>query len=349
MTAKRKPTQTTPTMKAVAAAAGVSISTVSRCLNQPESVRVDKLEQVRDAIRKLGYSHPPPAHRRGPKVARENLSKKTLMFLWTEGDYAAHSDTGQFILHGIMSGLRRHGISMMVDRLDEASYIPHALEDGEIDGVFLHGAEPAPDLVDVLRKLPTLWIFQAGSPEWGDRIQPDHHQMGALASRHLLEAGATHLCCVTFRPALPPQYFTSRTEGFVQHAALAGAASCQTFETDEVSRIGSENAQSVAKDTVRKFLKLNPRPDGLFVAHDLDDAVCAELTRKGVQIGKDLHVVAGKSETQTYDELTDIPITRLVDVPEHFGLIATDMLLWRILHPRLPRVTHLIPGGILTP
>ena len=36
MTAKRKPPQTKPTMDAVAAAAGVSTSTVSRCLNQPE-------------------------------------------------------------------------------------------------------------------------------------------------------------------------------------------------------------------------------------------------------------------------------------------------------------------------
>ena len=45
-----------PSIKDVARIAGVSIATVSRCINDPERVRAPTRKQVEDAIRKTGYS-----------------------------------------------------------------------------------------------------------------------------------------------------------------------------------------------------------------------------------------------------------------------------------------------------
>src|SRR5215207_10346147 len=46
-----------PTMREVAAVAGVSLSTVSRVVNGGEGVRGDLAERVRDAVELLGYRH----------------------------------------------------------------------------------------------------------------------------------------------------------------------------------------------------------------------------------------------------------------------------------------------------
>ena len=46
-----------PTMREVAAVAGVSLSTVSRVVNGGAGVRVDLADRVRDAVELLGYRH----------------------------------------------------------------------------------------------------------------------------------------------------------------------------------------------------------------------------------------------------------------------------------------------------
>src|ERR1044072_2864624 len=46
-----------PTMREVAAVAGVSLSTVSRVVNGGEGVRADLTGRVRDAVDLLGYRH----------------------------------------------------------------------------------------------------------------------------------------------------------------------------------------------------------------------------------------------------------------------------------------------------
>src|SRR4051812_50066648 len=46
-----------PTMREVAAVAGVSLSTVSRVVNGGDGVRADLAVRVRDAVELLGYRH----------------------------------------------------------------------------------------------------------------------------------------------------------------------------------------------------------------------------------------------------------------------------------------------------
>src|SRR6478735_12789732 len=54
--AERRPSRR-PTMREVAAVAGVSLSTVSRVVNGGEGVRADLTVRVRDAVELLGYRH----------------------------------------------------------------------------------------------------------------------------------------------------------------------------------------------------------------------------------------------------------------------------------------------------
>jgi len=49
------PQRRTPTIRDVAAAAGVSYQTVSRFLNRPETVSADTARRVSGAVEELGY------------------------------------------------------------------------------------------------------------------------------------------------------------------------------------------------------------------------------------------------------------------------------------------------------
>lgn len=69
--------QTTPRMADVAAAAGVSVATVSNVLSQPDIVAPGTREKVREALRALQYTPPAQSAPRSEKIggrASSNLS-----------------------------------------------------------------------------------------------------------------------------------------------------------------------------------------------------------------------------------------------------------------------------------
>ncbi len=351
MTAKQKKAapapENTATIQTVALDAGVSTATVSRCLNQPDLVNLPTLERVRASIRNLGYEHPEPARRRGPRMTTTTLPNKTLMFLWTHGKFPARSRTGQLLIHGIMAGLRRHGISLIVDQLDDQGYLPSSIKNGSVDGLFLHGPEPEPKIAAALSTLPTVWLFQIGGTTWGDRVQPDHRGIGAAAFDHLVAAGASRLCCITFPPALPARYYTSRTEAFKQHATLKKGATCKILETPYVTEEEVEDGSRIARQAAQQFLKLSPRPDGLFLPNHLGNAICLELERNGIRLGKELQVVTDNGVL--FETASALQVARIDDLAEDIGAMAADMLLWRMKNPRLSRVTHLMSSVIRMP
>jgi DNA-binding LacI/PurR family transcriptional regulator len=275
------------------------------------------------------------------------LQHKALMFLWTDGYTRSRTATGQLLLHGVMAGLRRHGISLIVDQLDEEGYLPAAITGDAVDGLFLHGAEPDPETAEVLRKLPTVWIFQQGGRSWGDRVQPDHRALGALALDHLVARGASDLCCMTFRPVLPIPFYTSRADAFAERADLTAGIRCRMIETGTVGNMDIDASRRAAADLARRFLKLRPQPDGLFVAHHLGNLVCDRIARAGIWLGENLHVVAGDSEQ--LDPALPLPVAMADVLPEEIGAVAADMLLWRLKNPRRPRTTHTVTPVLAGP
>jgi len=335
------------TISQVADAVGVSTATVSRCLNRPEAVRASTLKRVRAKIRELGYHHPEPARRRGPRVQGQDSQHKSLMFLWTGSGSPSRTATGQLLLHGVMAGLRRHSMSLIVDQLGEDGDLPTAITAGAVRGLCLLGSEPASEIVTALRGLPAVWIFQAGAHAWGDRVQPDHRGLGVQAFAYLRSLGAENLCCMTLPASLPIPFHTSRADAFVQQATLTAGVDCRVLEMTTTGTMDSAAWHRTVEETARRFLELRPRPDGLFVAHNLGDPLCDQLRREGVALGRDLHVVVGDSDEVFLGP--PLPVARANIVPEEVGAIAADMLLWRIDHPRSPRITHLVCPHIVPP
>lgn len=122
---------------------------------------------------------------------------------------------------------------------------------------------------------------------------------------------------------------------------------CELLETTYVPEEDTEGGLREARQAVQQFLKLNPRPDGLFLPNHLGNAICLELERNGIRLGKDLHVVTDNGIL--FEMTSDLQVARIDDLAEDIGVMAADMLLWRMKNPRLPRATHLVSSVIRMP
>lgn len=151
-----------PTIDDVAARAGVSTATVSRCLNAPEQVRPKTRAKVDEAVSALGYT---PNF--GGKVLASNRTG-TIGAIIPTMDNAIFAEAMQ----ALEETLARHGRTLFIstsqyDNVREAEQIRALLARG-VDGLVLIGSESRPDIDPLLaqRSLPCVNLW-TGLPSEG--------------------------------------------------------------------------------------------------------------------------------------------------------------------------------------
>src|ERR1700693_3454763 len=99
-----------PTLRTVAAAAGVSLMTASNAYNRPDQLSAAPRDRVLQVAADLGYAGPDPAGR----SLRRGRSD-TIGVLLTERLPYAFADPGLLaLLHGLASGLAEAGQALLV-------------------------------------------------------------------------------------------------------------------------------------------------------------------------------------------------------------------------------------------
>lgn len=342
------------TIADVAREAGVSTATVSRVLNGRNTVSQDAVKRVKSAVERIGYKFPLPASRRGPKPVTHpaGLKHGVFAFLWTGGQsgrHAASMQTGQSLLKGVSRGMRNRQIDLSVLYLDdEHEQLLPALESGKVDGLILQGPPLSAALSKRLERLPSVWLLYSGSHEWGDRVQPDHREVGNLVFAHFLKQGLSPVCCMTYQAhAGAYEYWTERGEAFLQQARIAKVDHVVLGQDLPACTTDGERV-AAARRLVDQFMALPVRPKGLFLAmNDLGGFVADELTQRGVQLMKDVILFTGDIESP-YRSLRAPAIT--VDIRSvEIGFLAVEVLLARIANPSLPRLTELIEPRLIIP
>ena len=150
------------TLYDVADLAGVSIATVSRCLNRPDAVRADKREKVEQAVRELGYVP--------DGVARALVSRQSR----TIGAIFPAIDSALFgcALEVFQRELAAVGYTVVVassqyDPELEERHVKNLLQNG-IDALLLVGIDRSQEVYRLIegRQIPyvAVWRSQAGSP-----------------------------------------------------------------------------------------------------------------------------------------------------------------------------------------
>jgi len=358
----------------IAKLAGVSTATVSRVLNESDVVSDATVAKVHQAMKRMDYHPPPPGSRRGPKAhLHARLQHRAIAFLWTAsykpmpeheggiplttgtttgftwpgGQEPAETLTGHALLQGAAAALRMHRLSLTIDYLYHSGCLPSIVENQRVDGLLLHGPEPEESLAAKLRQVPSVWLLLSGATTWGDRVQPDHRGVGAKALDYFVNQNCRNVCCITYRPtARGNRYHTERANSFEHHAHLH-QVSCVLLGANMDEPSDSQGLFESAEKLVEQFVKLKPRPEGLFVANNLGYYVHEHLRRRGVEPMRDVRYVCGDREV-VYQHMEPEPIK--VDIHSYeIGRLAVELLIVRLANPDAPRITLMVEPALIIP
>lgn len=219
VTRKAKPASTSRggvSIQDVAQAAGVSIATVSRVLNQPDLVSADTAARVRETVRRLGYV---------PNAFAQGLSRrsgKVLGIVLPD----IHGEFYSELLRGADEEARRRGFHLLVSSDAHDHGHPTRSENlafGLIDGLALMLTEPNEELwrETIDAALPTVVLDAEVSEDFVDSVGVDNTNGAREATLHLLESVPASRC---FFVGGPRENFDSsqRAEAFVAALREAG-------------------------------------------------------------------------------------------------------------------------------
>ncbi len=323
-------------MEAVAKAANVSRSTVSRVINNDPRIPVVTVQAVREAIGRCGYNPRPVQTRQGPRVrVRKPIRHKRIVLLFSGLPSQLHSPVYSRVIHSVEKHLNRDGWNLVVSTLSperSGGPLPE-----RVDGCILfgaHGIDPEPRLMHELRKLGgTVRIMS--SPLAGDlfdHVTYDNSLIGGLAARHLLARGHRRIAAVGGVDDLRVNDFCRAVEAGGGEAVKISRS--RLFVEKGVAQ--SPNAEAMLEIS-RQLSEMSPRPDALYVSADiLVLGFYHALLKIGMRPGQDIEIVGTNNDAVFLDCLHPRPAS--VDIhAEAVGRRAVDQLYWRLDHPREPR------------
>jgi LacI family transcriptional regulator len=290
-----------PTIKEVAERAGVSVSTVSRVLNNYPFVSDAARRRVVDAMEALEYR---------PDVAARSMrtgSSRTVGFVVSDISNPLFAT----IAKGVDSVLVPHGYSLVLansenDPEHEAGLLS-ALRQRRLDGLIAAVAdERAPGLAERLDGFVTVLFDRDVPGSNADAVWSDHDAGVAEALERL--AGLGHHRVALIAGSEGQLGSRARSVAFRRHARRLGLSIGGLVRSAEPGREGGELA-------ARQLLASADRPTALLIGHNLLTAgVLVALTDLGVRVPDDLSVIA----------CDDVDVTRLFSPP--IDVIERDLL-----------------------
>jgi DNA-binding LacI/PurR family transcriptional regulator len=270
------------TIEEVAAAAGVSRSTVSRVVNGSTAVSPAAVEAVRRAIAELRYVP--------NRAARSLASRQThAIALVVPEDIARFFGDPFFasVVAGINARLSRsdYVLNLFIASDDPGDKTTEYVRGGSIDGAIVVSHHTSDTFID--RIAASVPVVYGGRPVQ-DRadayyVDVDNVQGGRDATQHLIAAGRRRIATISGPPDMPAG--VDRLRGW--RAALADAGLPEGAVED-----GNFTADGGA-DAMRRMLeRAGERPDAIFVASDLmARGALSVLAAAGVRVPEDVAIV----------------------------------------------------------
>lgn len=322
-------------IKDVARAAGVSVSTVSHVINATRFVAPETKKNVQRAIRDLGYQ--PSSLARALKVNRTH----TIGMLVT-------SSTNPFfaeVVRGVEEGCFRGGFSLILcnsgnQRGRQLAYLDTLMQK-RIDALVVMTANRDPDFQQALERLEALPKVILDSEPFPNAcaIGDDSVLGGRLAAGFLVDRGYAAIGCLT-GPETHPRS-RDRFRGFEEAMRDAGhPIRPEWIVGDDLSALGGYQAMT-------RMLDSGSRPRALFAFNDLMAmGAYRAIVERGLAIPDDISVVG-------YDDLEIaaflVPALTTVRQPSFdLGLEAAEILI-RFLEngADMPPLIQLIPELVI--
>jgi DNA-binding LacI/PurR family transcriptional regulator len=324
MAATRPRSRKPPTIVDVAAAAGVSKSTVS---NVVRGVEVSDATRARvlGAIERLNYK--PNA------IARQFVKQRTTMLGVLVGDlsnpyYAQMAQVAERAAFGC-------GYTTMFCNIEGEENIAvagvDALLEHRVAGiVFLAFISRTPQLEDSLRRAGVPIVFLGLSEQWGDSVGPQDTQGGRLATAHLLALGHERIAYVR-TPLVERSGDRARYTGYRAALRSAGGTAITPLRWEP----GATAVSLAGRRVELADLLAGPGgPTALFVSNDIGAIAMIETCeRLGFGVPGDVSIVG--FDDIALAGLHRISLTTVAQSLDFQAERAVAMLLERIENPRL--------------
>ncbi|MBD7958394.1 LacI family DNA-binding transcriptional regulator [Microbacterium sp. Sa4CUA7] len=269
------------TIEEVAAAAGVSRSTVSRVVNGSTAVSPTALEAVNRAITELNYVP--------NRAARSLASRQTLAIA-----LVVPEDTTRFfgdpffaaVVSGINARISRsdYVLNLILANDDPRDKTTSYVRSGAVDGAVIVSHHTSDTFID--RIAASVPVVYGGRPvrerENDYYVDVDNVEGGRVATQHLIERGRRRIASITGPVTMPAG--VDRLQGYRDALAAAGLEEVAVED-------GNFTAEGGAR-ALERMLEAGVEFDGLFVASDLmARGALATLARAGIRVPQDVGIV----------------------------------------------------------
>ncbi|HEV7275028.1 MAG TPA: LacI family DNA-binding transcriptional regulator [Devosiaceae bacterium] len=270
-----------PTIRDVAQAAGVSIGTVSKALNNSGTLRSETRDRVAAVAAELGFR---------PNDLAQALHRGQS---FTVG-LISNDSFGRFtmpIMEGLENVLSAERIAVfMCNATDDPERERQHLEQlmgKRVDGLVFTArrADRRPSVSVNLGDLPTVYVFSQSDDPNSFCLLPDDEGGARLATEHLLAHGRTRIAHVTG----PERFEAVRLRHYGYRGALADAGQPE----DPRHFLSGEWSERWGREAVhRLFGGDGARPDGIVAGNDqIGRGVLEALRDRGIVVPREVEVV----------------------------------------------------------
>ena len=316
---------TNVSIKQVAKLAGVSIATVSRCLNSPEKVTARTRSKVERAISKTGYT--PNEIARNFRRGRSNM---IMVVLPSIGDPFFTE-----VMMGIREAAKLSGFSLLINETAgntiTADEIGAMVVSKQAEGIILL-ASLSPFGTEVVstssrQALPIVIGCETVSPELAQfpAVRIDNAAAAADAANYLIQHG--HRCIGMVSGHVSSLLTRDREAGYRSAMADAG------LPIEDGWIVYGRLTVDGACEATRALLGHATPPTAIFCANDLMAMGCMhEIRRAGLSIPKDISVIG--FDDIVLASVLDPPLTTIRQPAREIGRRVMDRLCREIEHGR---------------
>jgi DNA-binding LacI/PurR family transcriptional regulator len=325
-----------PTVWAVAAAAGVSKTTVSRVLTGSPRVSPEARAAVKKAIEDLGYIP--------NRAARSLVTRRTDTIALIVSEPEARLFSEPFFagaVRGINQVLGQTEYAFVLLSCEgDTSRVERYVTNGHADGVILMSSHRKDPLVPLLSasKIPTVLTGRPFPGTTLPYVDADNRNGAAAAVAHLVARGRRNIATIAGPADMPVGI--DRLDGF--RDALPAAAKRSWRRTVVHGDFSEESGERAMQELLARL----PEIDAVFAASDLMAmGAMRTLRTAGKRIPRDVAVVG--FDDSPYARLADPQLTTIRQPMEEIGRALAAVLLTQLDDPSRRPASLIVPTELV--
>lgn len=304
-------TQQMATLKDVAKETGLTVSTVSRVLNNRGYISEETRKKVYEAMKKLNYQ---------PNEVARSLSRKATNTIGVIVPHIRHPYFAELISN-LESQAYRHKHKILLfnsqEKNEKESEYLEMCKSNRVAGIILcSGTVQMQQLTGLNVPLITIERYLENGTAG---VQCNNRQGGSLAARHLIEKNCRHLIHISgvHETVMPAD---ERTAGF-QEVCKQQGIECHTVATNAFQYNHLEY-----HEILEQVLREHPEADGIFASSDLIAAQLLQVCRKlDISVPEQIKIVG--FDDVNIASLTTPPLTTIHQPVKEMAREAVELLI----------------------